>query len=86
MSTEIKHIEVHWWIKDSTQRARVKGVDIITSKHLSNDLKGIASADCLSDFDKDDANFCLPDIADSGYDAHSDGRDNNAAFVSFMEQ
>jgi len=83
MNKKIKHIEVYWWVKDSTRRARIKGMDIITEKHLSNELEYIAQADCLEDFDKDDADFCLPDIADSGYDICSLGEDSQTAFINF---
>lgn len=34
MSKIINYIEVHWWIKDSTKRARIKGVDIVKESHL----------------------------------------------------
>lgn len=79
----IKHIEVHWWIKDSVQRKRITGIDIVTDEHLKNELKHIITADCLDDFCKDDANFCLSEFADSGCDVHSDGENWNGAFVVF---
>lgn len=62
---------------------RHKGIDVIVQKHLDDDLKHIAQADCLSDFDKDDANFCLSEIADSGYILNADGKNHNSAFTNF---
>lgn len=42
----IDYIEVHWWIKDSTKRARVKGTDLIKESHLEG-LKLIAMIETI---------------------------------------
>lgn len=30
----IDYLEVHWWVKDSVKRERIKGIDIIKENHL----------------------------------------------------
>jgi len=83
MARKLIAIEVHWWIKDSMFRKRYTGTDLITEEHLNDELKHIAWTNTLSDFEKGDANSCLSYVADSGYDPHVNGRNNNAAFVNF---
>lgn len=61
----IDYIEVHWWIKDSTQRARIKGIDIIKEIHLK-DLKLLVMIDTLHDFDESWALTCLHDLGSNG--------------------
>lgn len=59
-------VEVHWWIKDSTKRARIKGVDIVKDIHLE-ELKLIAMIETLDDFDESWAESCLHDLGSSAY-------------------
>ncbi|MDD5373922.1 MAG: hypothetical protein PHO62_10920 [Sulfurimonas sp.] len=74
-------IEIHWWVKDAIERARHKGVDIITKEVFNykkdtneNQLSGIVYVDSLDDISLSDAESLLSASAQacSGHDDSND--------------
>jgi hypothetical protein len=79
----IDYLEVHWWIKDSTKRGYVRGIDIIKDINIA-DLKLISLIESLDDFDKSWALNCLQEYGSSCYSLPDKKKEEEHLFSNFL--